>query len=93
MEQIRQLQEANDKLKQDMDLFAMPEALPQRPDYVPEAGSLQGTSAPKSSFSADVLGMEMPYLGEAKRASGSSTLTRLRREGQMEAMRVGRPRG
>ena len=89
MEQIRQLQEANDKLKQDMDLFAMPEALPQRPDYVPEAGSLQGTSAPKSSFSADVLGMEMPYLGEGETRVGFQHFDKVENErARMEAMRV-----
>merc|ERR1719478_86318 len=89
MEQIRQLQEANQKLKEDMDLFAMPEALPQRPDFVPEAGSMQGTSAPKSSFSADVLGMEMPYLGEGETRVGFQHFDKVENEkARMEAMRV-----
>ena len=65
MEQIRQLQEANEKLKTDMDLFAMPEPLPERPEGAPESGSTQGTSAPKSSFSADVLG-NVKFIKEKK---------------------------
>ena len=43
MEQIRQLQEANEKLKTDMDLFAMPEPLPERPEGAPEPGSVSYT--------------------------------------------------
>ena len=89
MEQIRQLQEANEKLKTDMDLFAMPEPLPERPEGAPEPGSTQGTSAPKSSFSADVLGMEMPYLGEGETRVGFQHFDKVENEkARVEAMQV-----